>query len=45
MFGAGFDVRVAESWNIRGEYVYLPYDDNRVDGKAHGFFLGVNRVF
>ena len=41
MLGAGADIAIAESWNIRAEYAYLPYDD----GKAHGFFVGVNRTF
>lgn len=41
MLGAGADIAIAESWNIRAEYVYLPYDG----GKVHGFFIGVNWAF
>lgn len=39
--GGGADIAIAESWNIRAEYAYLPYDD----GKVHGLFIGINRQF
>ena len=38
-------MEIADSWNVRAEYTYLPYDDNDIDGNVHGFFVGANLAF
>ena len=45
LLGAGVDWALDDSWSVRAEYMYLPYDDGDDDGKAHAFLVGVNRTF
>ena len=46
MLGAGIDWTMGESWGLRVEYLYLPYDtDVFEDDKMHAFLLGAHRRF
>ena len=46
MFGAGIDWMVGESWDVRVEYMHLPFDDAMVGkDKLHAFLIGVHRRF
>ena len=46
MFGAGIDWMVGESWDVRVEYMHLPFDDATVGkDKLHAFLIGVHRRF
>lgn len=45
MLGGGLEWAAGGSWALRAEYLYLPYDEDGVDGTAHAFLLGVSRSF
>ena len=46
MFGAGIDWMAGESWDVRVEYMHLPYDDDVIgEDKLHAFLIGVHRRF
>ena len=46
MLGAGIDWTMGESWGLRVEYLYLPYDSDEFgDNKMHAFLLGAHRRF
>ena len=34
-----------ESWNLRAEYMFVPYDAVGSDYKAHAFLVGAHRMF
>ena len=45
ILGAGIDWMVGESWDVRVEYMHLPYDDVIGEDKLHAFLIGVHRRF
>ena len=46
MLGAGIDWAVGEFWDLRVEYMYLPYDHEVIgDGELHAFLIGAHRRF
>ena len=46
MLGAGIDWTMGESWGLRVEYLYLPYDSDVIgNDKMHAFLLGAHRRF
>ena len=45
MLGAGIDWAMNESWTLRAEYMFVPYDAVGSDYKAHAFLVGAHRMF
>ena len=46
MLGGGIDWAVGELWDLRLEYMYLPYKDETIeDGELHAFLIGAHRRF
>lgn len=46
MLGGGIEWAVGEFWDLRVEYMYLPYDDDEIgDGELHAFLIGAHRRF